>query len=800
MTVQYGDNASDRNTAARTSGAVQANVPRTPTGLRSTPGAGRVSLAWTAPNDCGSTITGYSYRYRKVSGSAWLGSGTTTGPAVEITGLESDVAYRFEIKAVNAQGESAAATQDETPVANRGRITLSPNPPRTCAHVEATLTDADGGINTEFSDSPPGFPYGWSWIPQTSPTPSATTTTQSYLPGNSLVGQTIRVTVQYGDNASNRNTAARTSGAVQANAPRAIPRFTATGGQGRVDLSWSAPNDCGASVTYTYKYRRSGNSWTTRTTTSTSAAIAPLDAGPYAFELTAGNRAGTSGPETATATVTAVNRSPIVTGPANPVTVPENSRTVGPYTGTDPDGDRLTWTTGSGFSVSPTSGPSGGSTTLAFDEAPNYEVDATSYSVRVQATDPHGASHSYSVTIAIGNEDDPGVVTISPSRLLVGEDATASLRDEDGGVSAGSWSWRTSATGRSGTAASSDTEVGEDAPPRVGQIYLVRSRDVGRYLKATRDNYNDHHGSGKQATGFSAGPVRPNVPTAPGNVRAVRGDGRVSLRWSVPSDDRGADITGYEYGHKIDGGRWSDPESTTSLSATITGLTNGSLYHFQVRARNSAGPSDYATDSGTPAGRPDAPSGFRHVRGSQTSVQVLWDEPEDHGSTITEYLWSWKPGIFWDSESSVASTDFVHSSSPAYQDNEYRVRARNGAGLGPYGNYTVPREEFRSPRSKPVADFADSTGFGVLTAPNPFNAQTRIHLALPEDMEVTLTVHSVTGQTVARLYDHTPLEAGLHTLEWRGVDDRGRPVGSGIYLVRVIAGDRVHVGKLVLIR
>ena len=99
-----------------------------------------------------------------------------------------------------------------------GRITLSPNPPRTCAHVEATLTDADGGINTEFSDSPPGFPYGWRWIPQSSRPPSATTTTQSYLPGNSLVGQTIRVTVQYGDNASNRNTAARTSGAVQANA------------------------------------------------------------------------------------------------------------------------------------------------------------------------------------------------------------------------------------------------------------------------------------------------------------------------------------------------------------------------------------------------------------------------------------------------------------------------------------------------------------------------------------------------------------------------------------------------------
>ena len=95
---------------------------------------------------------------------------------------------------------------------------------------------------------------------------------------------------------------------------------------------------------------------------------------------------------------------------------------------------------------------------------------------------------------------------------------------------------------------------------------------------------------------------------------------------------------------------------------------------------------------------------------------------------------------------------------------------------------------------------ADSTGFGVLTAPNPFNSQTLIHLALPEDAEVTLSVHSLTGQTVARLYDHTLLEAGLHTLAWAGVDDRGRTVGSGIYLFRVIAGHRVHLGKLALIR
>ncbi len=182
----------------------------------------------------------------------------------------------------NRVGTSATKTATATVTGSPGTITLSPDPPTTCAHVEATLTDADGGINTEPSRSPPDFAYGWRWTPQTSSSsrsPVNTSTTQSYLPSNSLVGQTIQVTVQYGDNASDRNTATTTSGVVHANVPRSIPSFTATGGQGRVDLSWGAPNDCGASVTYTYKYRLSGTTrWTTHTTTSTTAEIAPLEA------------------------------------------------------------------------------------------------------------------------------------------------------------------------------------------------------------------------------------------------------------------------------------------------------------------------------------------------------------------------------------------------------------------------------------------------------------------------------------------------------------------------------------------
>ena len=516
VTVQYGDNASDRNTAATTSGVVQANVPRTPTGLRSTPGAGRVSLAWTAPNDCGSTITGYSYQYRKVSESTWLGSGTTTGPSVEITGLDNDVAYRFEIRGVNAQGESAAATQDETPgtdppvvdppdgtvrfehadpprvrrmvtailtdddnprsitwawqrvpsagaptpladtdntytpvaadvghalratatytdddgpgqtatattpavVHPPGTITLSPDPPSTCAHVEATLTDADGGINTEFSDSPPGFAYGWSWIPQSSRPPSATTTTQSYLPGNSLVGQTIRVTVQYGDNASDRNTAARTSGAVQANVPRTPTGLRSTPGAGRVSLAWTAPNDCGSTITgYSYRYRKvSESAWLgSGTTTGPAVEITGLESDvAYRFEIKAVNAQGESA--AATRDETPETDPPVVDPPDGTVRFehadPPRVRRMVTAILTDDDNPRsITWAW--------QRVPSAGAPTPLADTDNTYTPVAADVGHRLRATatytDDDGPGQTATATTP-AVVHPPGRITLSPNR------------------------------------------------------------------------------------------------------------------------------------------------------------------------------------------------------------------------------------------------------------------------------------------------------------------------------------------------------------------------------------------------
>ncbi len=79
----------------------------------------------------------------------------------------------------------------------------------------------------------------------------------------------------------------------------------------------------------------------------------------------------------------------------------------------------------------------------------------------------------------------------------------------------------------------------------------------------------------------------PPVPDAPTNLLAVGGDGQVVLTWDAPEDDGGTAITDYQY--QLDQtGEWISIGSTDTTH-TVTGLTNGTAYVFQVRAVNAAG-------------------------------------------------------------------------------------------------------------------------------------------------------------------------------------------------------------------
>jgi len=83
--------------------------------------------------------------------------------------------------------------------------------------------------------------------------------------------------------------------------------------------------------------------------------------------------------------------------------------------------------------------------------------------------------------------------------------------------------------------------------------------------------------------------------------------------------------------------------------------------------------------------------------------------------------------------------------------------------------------------------------------PNPFNPQTTLKFSLPKNGDVTIKIYNTLGQIVRTLVDKR-FDAGSHEIIWDGKDQLGRMSASGVYFVRMKAGDFIGVRKILLMR
>ncbi len=204
-------------------------------------------------------------------------------------------------------------------------------------------------------------------------------------------------------------------------------------------------------------------------------------------------------------------------------------------------------------------------------------------------------------------------------------------------------------------------------------------------------------------------PLSPPLP--PAELTASAGNEQVRLSWDNSGN---AAIDSLQYRHKSAGqtlfGAWGTIPVPIGASAvavdehTVTGLTNGIRYFFEVRARNEAGwsgPSNQA--SATPAGAPEAPGNLQASAGD-AQVALSWETPLANGATITGYDYrqstdggaAWSPD--WSSIEGSGPTTRRHTVVGLTNEVEYtlEVRAVNAVGAGDSSRVqATPRGEVR---------------------------------------------------------------------------------------------------------
>ena len=146
--------------------------------------------------------------------------------------------------------------------------------------------------------------------------------------------------------------------------------------------------------------------------------------------------------------------------------------------------------------------------------------------------------------------------------------------------------------------------------------FVLGSNAAGNYIRLVGQMdavglWNRTLSDGEIASLYNGGaglelPAALAVPEAPSSLNATPGNSQVSLSWTAPVNVGSSAITDYVKQYSLNGGStWTtfSSSASTTTSATITGLTNGTAYVFRVAAVNAVGTGAYtaASSSVTPS-------------------------------------------------------------------------------------------------------------------------------------------------------------------------------------------------------
>jgi prepilin-type N-terminal cleavage/methylation domain-containing protein len=195
---------------------------------------------------------------------------------------------------------------------------------------------------------------------------------------------------------------------------------------------------------------------------------------------------------------------------------------------------------------------------------------------------------------------------------------------------------------------------------------------------------------GTSTSSVTSSPLTPaTVASAPSDlVAASYQNTQSTLTWSAPSNNGGATVTTYVVQYSSDSGvTWTtdSADAVSGTGVTVTGLTNGSPYVFQVAAVNAAGTGPYSATSASviPATAPSAPT----LVAGTSSGTVSWTAPSSNGSPIDFYRVSYSTdGTTWTTAtSSATASPYVVTGLTTGTSYFFEVAAHNASGWGASG-------------------------------------------------------------------------------------------------------------------
>ena len=618
----------------KTQAASSPQLPQVPSGTTKRSTDSSAVIGWSAV----SGATGYDLRF---NGTVY----SLTGTSKEITGLSANTGYKYQVRAKNSQGTSQYSTEQT--------VTTAPKAPTS---ISATAAPKSVTINWGSVAGATGYGIIFNGKDYNAGSGSTSLTVSSLQPKTTY---RYKICCKNADGISAYSTERQVTTLAQV--PAMPSGITKKSTDTSVTISWNAISNAAS-----YDLMFGGRVYNVTTTSKT---FTGLNANTgYKYRVRAKNSYGLSA-YSAEQTVTTAPKAPTsisAVSTENTVTVSWNNVTGA--TGYILNINNRDYHIGAGVTSYTVSGLNPKTTysyKMCCKNADGAGAYGTSRSIKTQAVLPavptgiHQTATDNSVTISWNTTANATGYDLKFNRRIYSQTANSKTITSLGSNTG--YKYQVRAKNSDGAGAYSTEQTVTTAPKAPTSISAVSTADTvtvswnnvtGATGYILNINNKDYH-TGAGVTSYTVSGLNPKttysykmccknadgagaygssrsiktqavLPVVPTGIRQTATDNSVTISWNTTPNATGYDL-------KFDGRVYSQ----TTNSRTLTGLTGGRKYKYQVRGKNADGAGTYSAEQ-TVTTAPQSPSGIR-TTSTANAVTISWNRMTEATGYIVHF-------------------------------------------------------------------------------------------------------------------------------------------------------------------